>query len=416
MTNTGRSLNVREEDNTDENEENLKDSTTPLTSSLNDKIFVVVDMKSSHISQTIGFLPNENNEIIIPSPVNSPFNTLTFSFRTRSNISTLIQFDQISLNIDMDGYLALVLKDKQAQRILSNDEQKPINDGNLYSVHLQRIEQNLEAWISKNPNLKANKISMELSTSKLIIENFIFGPRSQFIGCLENVTYNEQLLSFKHLAINRQQCPSSSIVLKSTEILSMNNIYIDQIISFKEYDRPLIVPLLNPENFRIFSFLFYTQESNSIICSLADKTYEHFLTLSISNERLLLTYDDKQRKRMKIYLNNSGVINDGREHRLILKLINKDDFIVEIDGNIIMKKINPIFVITTIYMGQLDSFIKEKFPDLDGDHFLGCIKDVIYNEKSIIKLDHIHHVGRLTNTCPLSKRGRKLKKIFLFNV
>jgi hypothetical protein len=368
-------------------------------------------MKSSEISQTIGFLPNDNTEINIPSPINTPFNTLTFTFRTRSNVSTLIQFGQISLNIDVDGYLALVIRDKQAQRILSNDEQKPINDGSLYSVHLQRTDKNLEAWINKKNNFKPNKITIELSSSKLIVENFIFGPRSQFIGCLENVTYNDLLLSFKHLPFNRQQCPSSSIVLKSTEILSTNNIYIDQIISFKEYDRPLIIILDNPEDFRTFSFLFYTQESNSIICSLADKTYQHFITLSIYNERLLLTYDDKQRKRMKIFMNNSVVINDGREHKLVLKLLNKDEFIFEIDGNIVTKKLNSNFRMNTIYIGQLDSFLKEKYPDLDGDNFVGCIKDVLLNEKSIIKLDHIHHAGRLTNICQLSKRGRKFEII-----
>ena len=170
-------------------------------------------MKSSQISQTIGFLPHDNNEISFPSTINTPFNSLIFSFRTRSNVSTLIQFDQISLNIDVEGYLALVIRDKQAQRILSNDVQKPINDGNLYTVYLQRKEKNIEAWISANKNFQPNKISIELSTSKLIIENFIFGPRSQFIGCLENVTYNDQLLSFKHLPLNRQKCPSSSIVL-----------------------------------------------------------------------------------------------------------------------------------------------------------------------------------------------------------
>jgi hypothetical protein len=148
-------------------------------------------MKSSFpISQTIGFLPNDHHEIIIPSPVNTPFNTLSFSFRTRSNVSTLIQFDQISLNIDVEGYLALVIRDRQAQRILSNDEQKPINDGNLYTVHLQRTDKNLEAWINRNKNAQVKKISIELANSKLILENFIFGPRGQFIGCLENVTYN----------------------------------------------------------------------------------------------------------------------------------------------------------------------------------------------------------------------------------
>ncbi|CAF2677501.1 unnamed protein product, partial [Rotaria sp. Silwood2] len=334
VTNSGQSINLREEDLTDENDENSKDLTTPIISSLsssNDKIFVVVDMKSSEISQTIGFIPNDNSEIIIPSSINTAFNTFIFSFRTRSNVSTLIEFEQISLNIDVDGYLALVIRDKQAQRILSNDEQKPINDGNLYTVYLQRTDKNLDAWIIKNKNFKPNKISIELSTSKLIVENFIFGPRSQFIGCLQNITYNDQLLSFKHLSFNRQQCPSSSIALKSAEILSYNNIYIDQIISFKEYDRPLIINLDTPEDFH--------------------------------------------------------------------------DFIFEIDGNIIMKKFPTNLRINTIYIGQLDSYIKEKFSDLDGDNFIGCIKDIMLNEKSIVKLDHIHHIGRLTNICQLSKRG-----------
>ncbi|CAF3924649.1 unnamed protein product, partial [Rotaria magnacalcarata] len=318
-----------------------------------------------------------------------------------------MQFDQISLNTDVDGYLALVIRDKLAQRILLNDEQKPINDGNLYTVHLQRTDKNLEAWIMKSKSFKPNKISVELSTSKLIIENFIFGPRSQFTGCLQNITFNDQLLSFKQLSLNRQQCPSSSIVLKTAEILSYNDIYIDQIISFKEYDRPLIITFDNPEEFRIFSFSFFTQDTNSIICSLADRTYEHFLTLSIYNERLLLTYDDKQRKRMKIFMNNSILINDGREHKLILKLINKDDLIFDIDGTVTMKKFSNNFRINKIYIGQLDGFIKEKIPDLDGDNFIGCIKDIMLNEKSTLKLDHIHHLARLTNICQLIKRGRK---------
>ncbi|CAF4741228.1 unnamed protein product [Rotaria sp. Silwood1] len=410
VTNSGQSINLREEDLTDENDENSKDLTTPIISSLsssNDKIFVVVDMKSSEISQTIGFLPNDNSEIIISSPINTAFNTFIFSFRTRSNVSTLIEFEQISLNIDVDGYLALVIRDRQAQRILINDEQKPINDGNLYTVYLQRIDKNLDAWIIKNKNFKPNKISIELLTTKLIVENFIFGPRSQFIGCLQNITYNDQLLSFKHLSLNRQQCPSSSIALKSMEILSFNNIYIDQIISFKEYDRPLIIKLDTPEDFRTFSFSFYTQDFNSIICSLADKTHENFITLSIYNERLLLTYDDKQKKRIKIFINNSILINDGREHRLVLKLLNKDDIIFEIDGIIMTKKFHTNLRIHTIYIGQLDSYIKEKYSDLDGDNFIGCLKDIMLNDKSIVKLDHIHHIGRLTNTCQLSKRGRK---------
>ena len=416
--NGDRTLHLREEDLTDENDEPFKDISSTLPSTLNEKIFVVVDMKPSSASlssQTIGFLPNDNQELVIPSPSNQPFNSLTFSFRTRSNVSTLIQFEQISLNIDVDGYLALVIREKQAQRLLRPDQQKPINDGHLYTVHLQRTEQNLQAWISHNQSNQLDKISLELPSAKFTVEQFVFGARGQFLGCLQNVIYNEQVFSFKHLPDNRQRCPSSSLILKSTEIALMNNIYIDQMISFKEYDRPLIVSLVDQqqtEEFRSFSLIFYTQESNSVICSLADQTHEHFLTISIVNERLLVTYDDKTQKRVKFAFNNSLLTTNGREHRLSLKFLNKDEFLVEIDGSMLMKKLHPNFRISTIYIGQFDSFIKDRYPDLNGENFVGCVKDVLVNDQSIIKLDHIHHLGRLTNTCQLSKRGRKFKSIF----
>lgn len=412
-------MNLREEDNTDEIDDQLKDAPTitstvtttvaNVSTAANEKIFVLVNMKSSSSSsQTLGFLPHDNNEIALPTPVKASLTTLTFAFRTRSNVSTLLQFDPISLNIDVDGYLALVHRDKQAQRLLINDEQRPINDGNLYSVYLQRTETTLNAWIMKNKKVAPKKISMEVTASALTGENLLFGPRSQFLGCFENITYNEQVLSLKHLPNHRQQCPSSSIVLKSREILSTSQIYIDQMISFKEYDRPLIVRLDAPESFRTFSFLLHTQESTSMICSLADRTYEHFLTLSIQNKYLLFTYDDVNQQRTRIYLNNSTPINDGREHRIQLQFVNAEEFAVEIDGQSVSSKVIRSFPVHAIYMGQLDGFIKEKFADFEGDYFVGCLKDVMFNERSVMKLEHLHHLDRLTNVCQLSKRGRKL--------
>ena len=409
-------MNLREEDNTDEIDDQPKDSliTSTVTgaanvSAANEKIFVLVDMKSSSSVQTLGFLPHDHNEIALPTPSKAPLTTLTFAFRTRSNVSTLLQFDPISLNIDVDGYLALVSRDQQAQRLLLNDEQRPINDGNLYSVHLQRTETTLNAWMMKNKKFPPKKISMELPATALAGENLLFGPRNLFLGCFENITYNEQLLSLKHLPVHRQQCPSSSIVLKSREILSTSQIYIDQMISFKEYDRPLIVRLEAAESFRTFSFLLHTQESTSMICSLADRTYEHFLTLSIQNDYLLFTSDDAQRQRTRIYLNSSTPINDGREHRIQLKFVNQEEFTVEVDGKSASSKAIRSFPVQTIYMGQMDGFIREKFMDFDGDYFVGCLKDVMFNERSVIKLEHLHHLDRLTNVCQLSKRGRKFK-------
>ena len=224
---------------------------------------------------------------------------------------------------------------------------------------------------------------------------------NQFLGCIENVTYNNQIFTFQHLSINRRQCSSSEIILKS-----IKKIYIDQIISFQEYDRPLIVILDNPKEFYIFSLSFYTQESNSIICSLADKTYENIFILSIHYEHLLLTYTNKQKQRIEMLTNHS--INDRNEHRIVIRLINKNNLMFELDGNIIMNNISDIFYINTIYIGRLDGFIKERYADLDGDNFIGCIKDVMLNGKSIIILKNVYQSDRVANICRLTKRERKL--------
>ena len=344
-------------------------------------------MNQTESTQTLAFLPNNNNEIIFSLPIKSSFKTLSFSFRTTSNMSTLIQFGEIKLNIDINGYLTLVVPDRQTQRILSSQQQKSINNGHIYFVQIEFNNRNLEVWIDKN-----QKTFIELPSSFLIIENFIFGLHNQFIGCIENLIYNNQLFSFENLSLNRRECP--------------NDIYINQIISFKEYDRPLIIQFNNPKEFHIFSFLFSTQESNSIICSLTDKTYENILILSIHSEQLLLTYyNNKQNKRIDISMNYS--MNDRNEHKINLKLINKNILLFEFDENIIIKNITEIFYINTISFGKLDQFIKENFSHFDGENFIGCIKDIKLNNKSIIKFEHIDQSNRLTNTCQLPKRERK---------
>ncbi|CAF4222241.1 unnamed protein product, partial [Rotaria sp. Silwood2] len=383
VSNAKRSLNLREEENSDEN---FEDSRTMIISS---------SINQSKPIQTIAFLPNDNNEIIFPSSIKSFFKTFSFSFRTYSNLSTLIQFDEIHLNIDIDGHLTLIIRDQPAQRIFSNEEQKPINNGKFYFVQLELNNQTLEAWMDEN-----KKISAELLTPYLIIENFLFGLHSQFIGCIENVTYNSQVFSFEYLSLNRQQCFLNDITIKS-----IDDVYIDKIISFKENDRPLIITLNNPKEFHIFSLLFSTQESNSIICSLADNTYENFIILSIRHEHLFLTYYNKQRQPIEISINNS--INDKTEHKITVKLINQNYLLFELDENTKIENVIDKFYISTIYIGKLDHFIKEQLSNFDGDDFIGCIKNVMLNKKSLIESKYIYPSNRLANTCQITTRERK---------
>lgn len=409
ILNKDRTLNLREEDQTDEIEDFDRVSTVvpDLNSTNSENIYLLVDLKAPKESSTIGFFSSNNQQVELKPKNAAPLNYLKFSFRTRSNVTTLLEFDRISLNIDVDGYLALVDRDKQVQRLRVNDQQKPINDGHLYSVHLKRIENQIDGWIIKNRFNPANKVSIELPSASLIVEKLIFAGRNQFVGCVENVVLNDETLSIEHLDGERRKCPSSSVVLKSNEILVDEQIFIDQMISFKEFDRPLIADFDKSIEFQSFSFRLFTQESNSVIASLTDQTFRQYLTLSVQNKYLFITLDKDHNKRINILLNKTTILSDAREHQIQIKFINEKEFQIEIDAIDQGKYSFTTFLVHRIYLGQIDGFLKEFFPENEADYFVGCLKDVTFNQAPLIKLEHIHHIERLMNTCPLSKRGRK---------
>lgn len=179
----------------------------------------------------------------------------------------------------------------------------------------------------------------------------------------------------------------------------------NNILSFKEFDSPFIIQFNKSEEFVRFSFLFSTQESNSFICSLTDQTYENIFILNIQSEQLLLTYyNNRERKPREILINST--INDRHEHEIVLQLINKTNLLVQFDGNLIRKNmiiLKERFYIRKISFGKLDEFLKDYF---NGDNFLGCIRNPMFNNRSLIKSDN-----RLANICQITKRERKGIKI-----
>lgn len=387
-------------------------SNTKETEIEKENVLVLLDLKSSSNRSVIGFFPSDHQEIVVPLPTAQPFQSLSFSFRTRSNVSTLIQLDRFSLNVDVDGYLALVHLDHRAERFLLDDhEQKAINDGHLYHVYLERTtDRTIHAWLMKkktsNRSVTSTKKITVTWTKFDPIQTIILGARNQFRGCLKDLIFNDQPLEVKNLSPHRQQCPSSNVRLKSTEFDRYEKIYIDQLISFKESDRPLIIRFDRPENFASFSFVIYTQEANSMFASLT--TDDVFLLITLHNRYLMLTFDHFVSQRtMKIYLNETNPLNDGREHRIALKFLHPDELQLEIDGKVLVKKGWKSFLVQTIYLGQIDGLIREKFNEFDGDSFIGCVKDVTWNEKPLVQFEHLHHLDRLQNVCPLAKRGRK---------
>lgn len=290
---------------------------------------------SSNSTQTIAFLPNDNNEIVFPSPIKSFFETLSFSFRTYSNSSILIQFEDINLSINTHGYLVLNIPDRQTQLI---DSPQSITNQQWHFIRFEFVNRTLHVSIDKH-----RKTSVELVSSYLIIENFVFGPENHFYGCIENFTYNQQIFSFEHLPLTRQQC------------------------SFKE---PSIFPLiikLNPiEQLTQFSFRLITNQTNAFICEFIDEN-QNSLRLIRQNQQFLL-----------IYLNQSidFIINSNE---------NQHEILIE----------NPIdnFTPTKIILGQ--------------SNFVGCMQDFLFNNKSFSSLEHTDQLDRLTNTCQITTHKPK---------
>ena len=365
-------IHLREEDTTNDDPSDhlsLIPTTTISSSSLTLSF-------SSSSSRTLSFLPESNDEITIPSPLHSPFRTFSLTFRAFTQICTLVQFNSISLTIDADGYLALVIRQHQAQRIFAQTNRQLVNDGQRHTIHLQLIHNKLQAWIDP-----MKKISIELTRLLIIVDRFVFGAYNQYLGCIEHVIYNDQSLLFTSIPLHRQECLRGATLTH-------------QIISFEEFDPPVIVLMDFPEELQSFSFRFSTTESNSLLCTLNDLAHQHVMTLNIRQRRLLLTY---HQQRMELWMNQSIV--HGIEHNLIIKILNKNDFILQFDQHIMLRKISISPIFQKITFGQISSVYEKTF--------LGCIGDILYNGKSLLKWEHIHPLGRLSNTCRSSKHTRK---------
>lgn len=343
----------------------------------------------SEVLQTVAFLPDDNNEIVLPLPINSTFRTLSFSFRVHSNNSTLLHTDAYDLHINSDGYLMLLVRNTTVI------EPNPVNDGELHRIHVELRNRTLTVWLDVS-----RKISAELPSSVLFARDLVLGWRKQLLGCIENISYNEQPLPLINVPVSRQRCMPTDITLKS-----FHDLYVEQIISFEEYDRPLVVLLDEPEKFTALSFSFYTQESDGVLCSLADRAYDNMLVLTIRRHRLVLTYVSTYHGRIEMSMNST--LGEQVEHEVTLRLSSKETLVLQLNGERLTRKLAEVFYIDTIHMGKLDGFIREQHDDLARDDFVGCMRDIALNDKSLIKLEHIHRSNRLGNTCRLTKRGRE---------
>ena len=385
---SGRPLNLREEDFTYDHGENLPDIPLLLFSSSSpayEKFASPVPNKLSSSNGKLSFLPRDNQQIIVTSPVQSPFRTFSMSFRVHNAICTVVQFDPISLIIDADGYLALVLRHQQAQRIFARTPRQSVSDGHLHVIQLQLMKNVLQVWIDP-----LKKVTIDLhAASSFVIDRFIFGSHNQYLGCIEHVMYNDHLFSFEPIALHRQQCPASHIPT-------------DQIIAFDELDRPLTALADHAEAFQSLSFYFSSSESNSFLCALTDLVADNAITASIRQNRLLFTYRDEQKRRMELFINHS--IDQGKEHQLTIKLLNKNDLIFQLDKHVLMRKLPSRFPMEKLHFGQLDG------SNSNAKQFIGCIRDIRLNGKSLFKAEQIHPAHRLSHICPTLKQPRKFMR------
>jgi hypothetical protein len=387
--NVDRQLHVHEDDATDEHRSLQSTTVRSLTSLfIDDNIDMPLTREDTIVMHTISFHANANDEVVVLSSSLSPFRTLTLTFRVHTTICTIVQFEMISLIIDADGYLALVVRHQQAQRILAKTKQQSVHDGHRHRLHMQMTKNSLQAWLDP-----AKKIIIEMSRSSIIIDRFTFGSYNQYVGCIEQVIYNDHMLSFEHIPIDRQQC-------------SIGYVANDQIVSFNEFDSALNVLVDHDESFQSFSFRFSTVLASSFLCSLTDRLdNKHRVTLSIDNEHFLFTFNDRQQTR-EIIANHSIV--QGQEHQIMIRIIHRNNFLVQLDQHVMIRTSFVRFSPRTIAFGR-----NEYVNDEPMSSFVGCIRDVQFNGRVLLKLEHIHPLSRLSSSCQATKSERTYSLMFV---
>ncbi|CAF0871438.1 unnamed protein product, partial [Didymodactylos carnosus] len=421
VANMGRSLVFQEEAIDLEDDSPIQTSavTTTITTTIpkDNRIFVLVDMDSE---TTISFISNDNDEVFIPG-IKSDFDSFSLTFQTYLNstiLATLINEPYfIGLEIDIDGILNLIVHD----HINSTSRLRltKVNDGKEYTIELRndRRKQSgiIEAWLnerSKQKNLI--EINNPFYIKDIILGgrlgNYRFTAHNKFIGCISNPKLNLIKVNIADVAKSRRNCTNTFINVTTKQQQQhrvIDDYYVHESISFREQDRPL--PFLFSDNdqreFKILSLTFVTFELNGILFSLADKLYDNFVTLSIRNGVLYVTFDNHVHKRYIFSLNRT--VNDGIEHQIIIKNNQEKDYI-ELDKIKYFLSFNLVvpFYLNSIYFGQIDGFAKQHY-DLEGENFVGCMKDVLFNEKPLIRRDQINDLSRLSTLCKLTYRPRK---------
>ena len=371
-----RSLKLREEDTTFDL---IETRTAPI----------VHERFSSPLStEQITFLVNNQNEIVYTTSTKSIFRHFSLTFRTEKSVCTIVEMDPIRLIVDADGYLALLVVHHQPQRIPAKTQRRSVNDGHRHTIEIHLIGQSLYAWIDSN-----EKISIDLMQTALIIENFIFGAHNQFVGCIERVIFNDETFVFQQIPIDRQKC-------------SLNILLEDQTIHFDDLTRPLIIFKRPAESIDEFSFRFSTFESNSFLCSLTNSNYEQMFLLTLTQQGLSLIYHSEFNRPIEFLLNSTTSFYHGNEHQLMMKFLKNNELVLQFDEQTMRRNNFNRFTIEKINFGHFDSLIGEGFGNNNRDNFLGCLRDVRLNGKSLVKLEDIYPISRLTDSCSMKRRQR----------
>ncbi|CAF1107181.1 unnamed protein product, partial [Didymodactylos carnosus] len=416
VANMGRSLSFQEEAADLDDDSSTQPLSISTTTIKDDKIFVLVDMDPE---MTISFSPSDDDAIFIPG-IQTNFNSFSLTFQTYINSTILASLINdiyfIGLEIDIDGILNLIVRDhiNSSSRL----RMTRVNDGREYTIELRnnhRKQSNIiEAWLNeRSPQKSIIEVNNPFYVKDIILGsrlgNFPFTARNKFIGCIRNPKLNLVKVNIPTIAKSRRDCVNvmASITTKQQQHHVIDDYYIRESISFREQDRPISFLFSDNDQreFKLLSLTFVTFESNGILFSLADKSYDNFFTLSIRNGILYATCDDHTRKRYTFSLNRT--VNDGIEHQIIIKNTQEKDYI-ELDKVKYFLPFNLIvpFYVNSIYFGQIDGFARQRY-ELEGENFVGCLKDVLFNEKPLIRRDQINDLSRLSTLCRLTYRPRK---------
>ncbi|KAL7673330.1 hypothetical protein ACOME3_008192 [Neoechinorhynchus agilis] len=365
-----------------------------------EKVIIRMDMTAG---SSVSFGEKHDSEIVLRYPEQKDLDSFGITFRASfDGIVASLLGDHTFVGLEVHGeQLIILVKNLRGETVEHNLGRTEYNVE--HTVHLRNDRQgdhgNMNAWLTRN---RAAAVSVPVLNPFLIdrivlggeVRNPSFKNRKPILGCIKKPYLNLFNINLEPVV---PQSRSDCRISRSHQSPHI------QAVAFGQNDRPL--PFTYADNdkkrFQSLELEFSTLEQWGIIVSLHDSV-DNFIALHLQNGTLHLTIDDSNIEQQSFPLSTDH-LNDGRYHRIkIMNSANGRDYANVDNSNRIYFPANIVsdFWITTIYFGAADHWAKDHYSLMGhGPHFVGCLRNIRFNDDTIIRNDHIKDRTRINSHC-----------------